>query len=107
MLMDKDVNCSNFRGLLGYLGKHYGDEGVWQTLDGLVDDDSYLVADKENPSNLIPVHEHHLNDSAYWVSNEFSLALFANAKKVFGGSNALVKAGEHAVIEQFSKTILF
>jgi PAS domain S-box-containing protein len=107
MLMDKDINCSNFRGLLCYLGKHYGDEGVWQTLDGLVDDNSYLVADKENPSNLIRVHEHHLNDSAYWVSNEFSLALFANAKKVVGGSNALVEAGEHAVIEQFSKTILF
>ncbi len=107
MLMDKDINCSNFRGLLGYLGKHYGDEGVRQTLDGLVDNEDYLVADKENPSNLIRVHKHHLNDSAYWVANEFSLALFANAKKVVGGSNALVKAGENAVIEQFSKTILF
>lgn len=105
--MDKDINCSNFRGLLGYLRKHYGDEGVRQTLDGLVDNEDYLVADKENPSNLIRIHENHLNDSAYWVSNEFSLALFANAKKVVGGSNALVKAGEKAVIEQFSNTILF
>jgi len=107
MLMNKDVNCSNFIGLMGYLQKHYGDEGVRQVISALVDNEKYLVADKENPSKLIKIQEHHLKDSAYWVSNEFSLALFANAKKVFGGSNSLIKAGEEVAIKHFSKTAIF
>ena len=107
MLMNKDVNCSNFIGLMGYLQKHYGDEGVRQVISGLVDNEKYLVADKENPSKLIKIQEHHLKDSAYWVSNEFSIALFANAKKVLGGSNSLIKAGEEAFIAHFSKTAVF
>jgi PAS domain S-box-containing protein len=107
MLMNKDINCSNFIGLLACLRKHYGDEGVQQVINGLVDNEKYLIADKENPSKLITIQEHHLNDSAYWVSNEFSLALFANAKKVFGGSNALITAGEEAAIEHFSRTAIF
>jgi len=105
--MNKDVNCSNFIGLMGYLQKHYGDDGVRQVISGLVDNEIYLVADKENPSKLIKIQEHHLKDSAYWVSNEFSLALFDNAKKVLGGSNSLIKAGEEAAIEHFSKTAIF
>jgi len=107
MLMNKDINCSNFIGLLAFLRKHYGDEGVQQVINGLVDNEKYLIADKKNPSKLIKIQEHHLKDSAYWVSNEFSLALFSNAKKVFGGSNALIKAGEEAAIEHFSKTAVF
>ena len=87
--------------------KHYGDEGVQQVIHGLVDNEKYLIADKENPSKLITIQEHHLKDSAYWVSNEFSLALFANAREVFGGSNALITAGEEAAIEHFSRTAIF
>ena len=107
MLMNKDINCSNFIGLLAYLRKHYGNEGVQQVIHGLVDNEKYLIADKENPSKLITIQEHHLTDSAYWVSNEFSLALFANAREVFGGSNDLIKAGEEAAIEHFSRTAIF
>ena len=107
MLMNKDINCCNFIGLLTYLQKHYGNEGVQQVIHGLVDNEKYLIADKENPSKLITIQEHHLKDSAYWVSNEFSLALFANARKVFGGSDALIKVGEQAAIEYFSKTAIF
>ena len=94
-------------GLFAYLRKHYGDEGVQQVIHGLVDNEKYLIADKENPSKLITIQEHHLKDSAYWVSNEFSLALFANAREVFGGSNALITAGEEAAIEHFSRTAIF
>ena len=107
MIMNKDVNCSNFRGLLNYLRNHYGDEGARQVVDGLVDNDKYLIADKKDPSKQIRIQEHHLNDPSYWVSNEFSLALFSNAKKVIGGSNHLIKAGEEAVTEHFSKSALF
>jgi len=107
MLMNKDINCYNFIGLMGCLQKHYGDEGTRQVISGLVDNEKYHVADKENPSKLITIQEHHLKDSAYWVSNEFSLALFANAKKVFGGSNSLIKAGEEVAIEHFSKSTIF
>ena len=104
--MDKDINCLNFRGLLDYLRKHHGDDGVRRVINGLVDNERYLVADKENPSNIVPIQEHHLTDSAYWVSNEFSLSLFVNAKNVIGGSNPLFKAGESAVTEHFSKKSL-
>lgn len=106
--MNKDINCSNFQGLLGYLRNHHGEKGVRQTLDGLVDNERYLVSDKNSPSKIIPVQEHHLTDSAYWVSNDFSLALFANARKVIGGSNPFFHAGEIAVSEHFSKkSVLF
>jgi len=107
MLMNKEVNCSNFQGLLGHMRQHYGEDGIQQIVDGLVNNDKYLVTDKENPSKLVPVQEYHLNDSAYWVSNEFSLALFAKVKKVVKGSNRLIEAGEKAVTEHLSKSILF
>ena len=107
MLMNKDVNCSNFIGLLGCIQKHHGDEGVRQVLKGLIDNEKYLITDKESPSKPIPVQEYHLRDSAYWVSYEFCLALFANAKKVFGSPHALIKAGEEAAIDYFSKTKIF
>ncbi|MEE8430934.1 MAG: PAS domain S-box protein [Candidatus Desulfatibia sp.] len=107
MLMDKDVNCSNFRGLLSHMRKHFGDDGVRQIIDGLVDNDKYLVTDKDNPSKLVRLQDYHLIDPAYWVSNEFSLALFAKAKKAVNGSNHLIKAGEKAVTEHLSKSVLF
>ena len=107
MLMNKDISCANFIGLLGYLREHYGDDGVRQVIGGLVNNERYLVADNENPSRLTPIQEHHLTDSTYWVSNEFSLALFANVRNVVGGSSALIKVGEKAAIGHFSKSSLF
>ncbi|MFC1828733.1 PAS domain S-box protein [Thermodesulfobacteriota bacterium] len=105
--MNKEISCNNFIGLLDFLRKHYGDDGVQQVVDGLVDNTEYLIANKDDPSKITPVQEHHLNDSAYWVSNEFSLALLANVKKVVTGANPLFTAGEGAVFEQLSKSILF
>jgi len=61
--MDKDINCLNLRGLLDYLLKHHGNDGVRRAINGLVDNERYLVADKENPSNIVPIKKHHLTDS--------------------------------------------
>ena len=106
--MAKEINCSAFKSLLDYLRKHHGEHSVRQVIDGLVNNERYLIADKINPSNIIPVQEYHLNDSAYWVSNEFSLALFANSKKIIGDSKSLAKIGEISVEHFFSKkSILF
>lgn len=107
MLMNKEVNCSNFRGLLSYFRKHYGNQGVQRVIAGLTNNDSFLVSNKENPSERIRIQEHHLVDSAYWVSYGFTLRLFANAKQILGGSNNLIKAGELATIDHFSKSSFF
>jgi two-component sensor histidine kinase len=108
MLMAKEINCSAFKSLLDYLRKHHGEHSVRQVLDGLVDNEAYLIADKSDPSKIVPVQEYHLNDFAYWVSNEFSLTLFANSKKIIGHSNSLAKIAEHSLEHFFSKkSILF
>ena len=107
MVMEKDVSCHNFRGLIVYLRRYYGDEGVRKVTNGLIDNDKYLIADKYNPSEILPIQEKHLTDPAYWVSYEFSLALLANVKKVVGGPNPISLAGEGAAMESFSKSALF
>jgi two-component sensor histidine kinase len=108
MLMAKEINCSAFKSLLDYLRKHYGEHSVGEVLHGLVNNERYLIADKQNPSKIIPVQEYHLNDSAYWVSNEFSLALFANSKKFIGESASLATIGENCFEHFYSKkSILF
>ncbi len=108
MLMAKEINCSAFKSLLDYLRTHHGEESINQVLGGLVNSESYLIADKNNPSKITPVQEYHLNDSAYWVSNEFSLTLFANSKNIIGDSGSLARIGENC-LEQFysKKSILF
>lgn len=107
MLMNKEVNCSNFRGLLSYLRKNYGHQGILQATDGLINNDRFQVSNKENLSERIRLQERHLTDSAYWVSYEFTLRLFANTKQILGGSNKLIKAGEEATIDHFSKSSFF
>ena len=107
MLMSKDINCINFKGLLAYLNKHHGPEAVGKATAGLVGNPNYLITDKENPHRQIPIEIQHLSDPAYWVSNDFSLQLFANVHTIVGGKNPLFKAGEGAVIEQLSKSALF
>jgi two-component system cell cycle sensor histidine kinase/response regulator CckA len=107
MLMKKEVNCHSFKGLFVYLMNHYGKEGVQQVVGGLVDNDQYLIEDKYNPGQRGPILEKHLTDPAYWVSYDFSLALFSNVKRFMGGPNPLFAAGEGAVLEYFSKSALF
>jgi len=107
MLMNKEVSCGNFKGLIAYLRKHYGDEGVRKIFEGLVNNDRYLVSDKDDLSRTIPIQEDHLIDAAYWVSYDFTLLLFGNVRKLMDGPDPLFVAGEGAVTEYFSKSMYF
>ncbi len=104
--MSKEISCQNFKGLVAYLRKHYGDEGVEQLVAGLVDGD-YFIQDKYDPTLIVPITVEHLKDGAYWVSNEFSLMLLSNVRKIMGGPNPLFTVGAEMVRESLSKTTLF
>lgn len=106
-VMRKDINNINFKGLIGYIVSNYGNNGVKLLTAGLVNNSDYLIADKYNPLMITPVEERHLLDSAYWVSNDFSLKLLANVKKVVSGDNPLYMAGENTVMYHWSKSFLF
>lgn len=105
-IMARDICCQNFKGLIAYILHHYGQEGVNSLLDGLINNPRYLVRDKFDPSNLHVIQQDHLNDSAYWVSNDFSIALFDNVKKIIKDPNPLMTAGVGAVLESLSKRAL-
>jgi PAS domain S-box-containing protein len=105
--MEKEINCVNFRGLLEYLRKYYGKEGVRRVTEGLIANPTYQLVDKRQPSRKTPVTLEHLLDPAYWVSNDFSLGLLANVRKVVAGPSPLYTAGLGATRESFSGHILF
>ena len=105
--MEKEINCRNFRGLFVYLRKHYGDQGIQKVLNGLVGNDRFFITDKNNPGEIIPLAENHLTDPSYWISNELSLNLLANVKKVVPGPESLFIAGEGATQESFSRNVFF
>ena len=106
-VMDRDICCQNFKGMIAYIRNHYGDQGVRDLLEGLTDNPQFLIRDKLDPSVVHPVRETHLTDPAYWVSNEFSLALFENVHKVVRSPNPLIEVGVGAVRESLSKRTLF
>ncbi|MHB8091097.1 MAG: ATP-binding protein [Syntrophales bacterium] len=106
-VMDRDICCQNFQGMIAYIRNHYGDQGVRELLTGLTDNPRFLIRDKLHPSTFHPVQEAHLNDAACWVSNEFSLALFENVYKVVHSPNPLIEVGAGAVRESLSKRTLF
>ncbi len=105
--MPRDVNCINFRGLIVFLKKHYGDEGVQKVIGEIVDNERYLVADKYNPSKLVPLKEENITDPAYWVSNELSHKLMANVGALITQPDPLFYAGRGAVKETLSKGVFF
>lgn len=104
--MRKDICCQNFKGLVGYVRKHYGESGVEKLTHGLLDG-SYYVEDKFDPSRVVPVSETHLVDPAYWVSNAFSLQLLHNVNDVVQGPTPLYTAGAEMIREDLSRTTLF
>ncbi|MDJ0721637.1 MAG: response regulator [Desulfobacterales bacterium] len=104
--MPKDICCENFKGLLAYIRNHYGDDGVRRLTEGLVDG-PYYVRDKFSPDRIIPIRLEQLTDPAYWVSNDFSLALLGNVKKLVPGPTPLYTAGCAMVQESLSRTTLF
>jgi PAS domain S-box-containing protein len=106
-IMARDICCQNFKGLIAYIRHHYGEEGVDTLLEGLVNNPHYLVRDKYNPSNQHAIQQIHLTDSAYWVSNDFSIALFDNVKRIIKVPNPLITAGIGTVRESLSQRALF
>lgn len=106
-IMDRDICCQNFKGLIAYIRYHYGEEAVKTLLEGLTDNPHYLVRDKFDPSILHTIQQTHMTDSAYWVSNDFSIALFDNVKKIIKSPNPLITAGIGAVRESLSRRALF
>jgi PAS domain S-box-containing protein len=104
--MRKEICCQNFSGLITYIRKYYGDEGVQNLISDLVEG-KYFIQDKYEPSLIIPIKEEHITDPAYWVSNEFSLILLSNVKKIIPGTNPLYTAGVGMIRESLSKTTLF
>ncbi len=104
--MPKEISCQNFKGLITYIRKYHGDEGVNTLISGLVDGD-YCIQDKYEPTRILPIKKEHLTDPAYWVSNEFSLLLLSHVKKIVPGPNPLYTAGVGTIRESLSKTTLF
>ncbi|HDM79052.1 MAG TPA: hypothetical protein ENG51_21710 [Deltaproteobacteria bacterium] len=105
--MARDVNCINFRGLITFLRKNYGNEGVNKVVGNLINNERYLLADKYDPTKLVPLKEEHITDPAYWVSNEFSHKLMANVRSVVSQPDPLFFAGRGAVKETLSKGVFF
>ena len=106
-VMDRDICCQNFKGMIAYIRNHYGEQGVRDLLDGLTENPRFRIRDKLDPSIVHLVRETHLTDPAYWVSNEFSLALFENVYKVVRTPKPLIEVGIGAVRESLSKRTLF
>ena len=51
--MNKEINCNNFIGLLVFLRRRYGDDGVRQVLNGLVANQNFMIADKDDTVNIM------------------------------------------------------
>ena len=107
MLMNKDINCLNFKGLFTFLERYHGAQAVGMVTRGLVNNSDFQVQNKLDPGKLTSVQPHHLIDPAYWVSNAFSLQLLANINTVVARENPLFIAGCGAVKEGLSKSTLF
>jgi len=105
--MPKEVNCNNFRGLIPYLRKNYGEEGVQKIIGEFIGSSEYLIADKYAPSKALPIKEEHLMDSAYWVSSDFSVRLIGNLRKVIKDPDPIFVAAQGAVKESLSKSVFF
>jgi len=106
-VMNRDICCQNFKGMIAYIRNHYGEEGVRGLLEGLTNNPRFRIRDKFDPSVVHLVQESHLTDPAYWVSNEFSLAMFENIYKVVPTPNPLIEVGIGAVRESLSQQMLF
>lgn len=105
--MPKEINCLNFKGLFAFLEKQYGNWGVRTVVNGLVDNQNYLIHDLTDPSMIRPIQQGQIVDLNYWVSNEFSVNLLHNVNKVVKAKNPLFEAGKGAVRESLSKNALF
>jgi two-component system, cell cycle sensor histidine kinase and response regulator CckA len=105
--MPKEINCINFIGLFSFLEKYYGAWGIHTVMEDLIDNPDYLVNAVDDPSRVMPIGREQIVDMNYWVSNEFSMRLLGNVRKVIRSQNPLFDAGRGAVKENLSKSALF
>jgi len=105
--MPKEINCLNFVGLFSFLEKYYGSWGIDEVIGDLIENPNYLIHDLNNPARVTPVSKTHILNPNCWVSNEFSLKLLNNVKKVIKVPHPLFEAGRGAVKENLSKSALF
>jgi len=106
-VMEKHISCRISRGLIAFLRRHHGEEGVETVLSGLVGNPEFLVLDHHDPARPVPVEIRHLTDPSYWMSNEFSLRVLTNVKRVVAGPDPMFEAGQQMAVEELSKGSLF
>lgn len=106
-MMDKDINCLNFKGLFGYIENRFGKQALHKLVEDAINTNTYLISNKSRPGILEPVTREHLMDESYWISNELSLSLLSMIKTVVPGPNPEQTAGQGAVLENLSKRDLF
>ncbi|WP_419663964.1 two component system sensor histidine kinase [Desulfosarcina variabilis str. Montpellier] len=105
--MRKEINCINFIGLFSFIEKYYGAWGINTVMEGLIDNPDYLVSDVDDPSRVMPIGRKQIVNMNYWVSNDFSMQLLSNVRKVVRSENPLFDAGRGAVKENLSSSALF
>lgn len=104
--MAKDICCENFKGLVAYIRRHFGEDGVHRLTAGLVDG-RYYVRDKFHPERIVPIDLERLTDPACWVSNDLSLELLGRVREIVPGPNPLFSAGLGVTQENYAQTVLF
>jgi PAS domain S-box-containing protein len=107
LAMRKEINCINFKGLFSFIEKYYGAWGINVVVEGLVDNPSYLIREVTDSSRATPIRREQIVDMNYWVSNDFSMRLLGNVRKVIRSENPLFEAGRGAVRVNLSKSALF
>ena len=100
--MPREICCINSRTIIDHVTEKLGATGRDLLLEGLVDNPEYLVADKLEPDSIRPVTLSDLLDADYWVSNEYSLALFDRCAAVLPGARPVHRAGLEGVVNQAS-----
>lgn len=105
--MPKEINCINFVGLFSFIEKYYGAWGIDTVTENLIDNPDYLVNDVDDPSRVIPIGREQIVNMNYWVSNDFSMQLLKNVRKVVRSENPLFDAGRGAVKANLSSSALF
>jgi PAS domain S-box-containing protein len=105
--MRKEINCINFKGLFSFIEKYYGAWGINAVVKGLIDNPNYLIHDVDDPSRVLPIGRKQIVNMNYWVSNDFSMRLLGNVRKVIRSETPLFDAGRGAVKESLSKSALF
>ncbi|RLB40072.1 MAG: hypothetical protein DRH12_10595 [Deltaproteobacteria bacterium] len=105
--MPREVSCVNFRGLISYLRKTYGEKAVFEVFGEFIENPEYLLADKYNPGSGVLIKLEHLTDPSYWISYDLALRIMNNVRKVVNDPDPLFAAGKGAVKESLSKSVFF